>query len=166
MNRMMWKLGFGLVGGLVGTVMMQQMMKVAGRLPERVRPPMPTSDPGDVMVHKTENVVGALPRRMRKIAVQGMHFGYGALGPLALAAISGAIGARSTGKTVMAGTLLGALVWAAGYAGWLPALDLVPPVHKVPLTRSASGLMGHLAYGALAVLPLALAAPRVERLKN
>ncbi len=161
MKKTMLHLGAGLVGGLAGTLLMRQLMKAAPKLPERMRPPMPSSDPGEVMVHKTENVVGALPPALRKAAVQGLQFGYGAIGPLALAALWSAIGPRSTGKTVAAGAALGAVVWAAGYIGWLPAMNLIQPVHKVPISKTASGLLGHLAYGALASLPLAIAGPRI-----
>lgn len=88
MNRTLWKLGMGLVGGLIGTVMMQQMMKASGKLPYRLRPTQPKTDPGEFMIGKGEERVGLLRPAAHKAAVQGMHFGYGLVGPLALAAAS------------------------------------------------------------------------------
>ena len=35
-------------------------------------------------------------------------------------------------------------------------------VHRVPLAKNASGLASHVAYGAIASLPLAFASPRIE----
>lgn len=163
MAKTLLKLWMGLVGGVAGTMAMQAIMKASGKLPEPIRPPMPARDPGQVMMEKAQTVVGTLPVKVHQVGAQGLHWGYGVVGPLAMAAVSSILGARSTGKTILAGTLVGVAVWAAGYVGWLPALGLVPPVHKVPIGKSASGLLGHAAYGALASLPLALATPRIDR---
>ena len=58
--------------------------------------------------------------------------------------------------------MLGAVCWLIGFEGWLPALGLTPPAHRVGLGRNASGLASHVAYGTLAALPLAMAGPRIK----
>ena len=60
------------------------------------------------------------------------------------------------------GAALGAVVWMVGYEGWLPAAGLTSPAHRVPLAKNATGLASHVAYGALASVPLAIAAPLIE----
>lgn len=155
------RLAAATVGGVMATWLMREGMKHAGRLPERVRPPMPREDPGEFMVRQGERIVGALRQDVHSRAVHGLHWAYGLSGPIALGALSGVLGLRSTAKLLGAGALVGALVWAAGYLGWLPAAGLMPPVHRMPPAKTASSLASHVAYGTLASLPLALAAPRL-----
>lgn len=162
MRKTLIKLAAGLVGGAVGTLLMTRTMKLAPRLPERLKPPMPRRDPGEVMVEKGERIVGPLSQEMHTRAAQGLQWAYGMTAPLGLAALSGVLGLRSPGRTLAAGALVGALVWLIGYEGWLPAIGLTPPAHRVPLSKNASGLAAHVAYGAIASLPLAIAAPLVE----
>ena len=162
MRNMMLKLAAGAVGGAVATYLMNRSMPLAKKLPARFQPQMPSSDPGHFMVTQGEKLVGALSPKVHSGAAQGLHWAYGVSWPFGLAALSGVLGLRSVGKTVAAGAVLGAIVWAVGYAGWLPAAGLTPRVHRVPLAKSASGLFSHVAYGALASLPLALASPRIE----
>jgi hypothetical protein len=162
MRNMMLKLAAGAVGGALATYLMRKSMPLSQKLPARMQPQMPNRDPGHFMVRQGEKLVGALSPKMHSGAAHGLHFAYGMSWPVGLAALSGVLGLRSVGKTVAAGAILGAVVWAVGYAGWLPAAGLTPPVHRVPLAKSASGLVSHVAYGALASLPLALAAPRAN----
>ena len=152
----------GAVGGAAGTLLMTKSMPLAGKLPERFKPPMPSEDPGHFMVRQGERVVGPLSPKMHSRAVQGLRWSYGLTWPLGLAALSRVLGLRSTGKTLAAGALLGAVVWLVGYEGWLPAAGLVPRAHRLPPGKNATALMSHVAYGTLAALPLALTAPRIE----
>jgi hypothetical protein len=157
MARTWVKLVAGLAGGALATWAMRRSLPLAGRLPERLRPPTPRQDPGERMVRVGERLLGhALPRKVHTAAVQGLPWAYGISWPLALAAVSGALGLRTPGRTLAAGAALGAVVWAAGYAGWLPALGLLPPLGEVDPRRSATSLASHAAWGALAALPLAL----------
>jgi hypothetical protein len=130
-------------------------------LPERMRPPMPKEDPGDFLVKQGEKLVGPLSQNLHNRAVHGLPWVYGLSWPVGLAALSGVLRLDSVGKTIAAGALLGAIVWAVGYAGWMPLAGLMPPVHRVPIARNAPGLISHVAYGAVAALPLAVAAPRL-----
>jgi hypothetical protein len=162
MRNMMLKLAAGAVGGAVATYLMTRSMPLSKKLPAKLQPQMPARDPGDFMVTQGERLVGPLSQKMHTRAAHGLQWAYGLSWPLGLAALSGALGLRSAGKTIAAGTILGAIVWAIGYAGWIPATGLMPPVHRVPLGKSAFGFVAHVAYGALASLPLALAAPRLQ----
>lgn len=159
MRQTVLKLAAAAVGGAVATYFMQRGMKMSGKLPRRYRPPR-QRDPAEFLVRQAERVVGRLPRARHQQAAQSLHWIYGVSWPVGLALLSSALGTRSAARTMLAGSALGALVWAVGYGGWLPAAGLVKPVHKVPKTQQASALMSHLAWGTLASVPLALASPR------
>jgi len=162
MRNLLIKLAAGAVGGAVATLLMQKAMPLSQKLPEKLQPQLPNRDPGDFMVAQGEKIVGPFSPKVHSGAAHGLHWAYGVSWPLGLAALSGPFGLRSIGKTVAAGALLGAIVWVVGYEGWLPAVGLAPPAHRVPLAKNASGLASHVAYGALASLPLAVAARRLE----
>jgi len=141
--------------------LMQKSLPLAGRVPRRFRTPMPRRDPGDFMVKLAEGWMGRrLPKNMHTGAAQGLQWAYGLTGPLALAGLGRALKLRSPGRTLAAGAAMGALVWAAGYLGWLPASGLTKPVQKMRAASFTSSLLSHLAYGALAALPLAVTARR------
>ncbi len=156
------KLAAGAVGGALGTWLMLESMPLADKLPARLKPPVPTQDPGHFLVTQGERIVGPLSQKMHSRAAQGLRWVYGVTGPLALAALSGVLGLRSLKRTLAAGAVLGAVVWLAGYEGWLPATGLLPPAHRVPLAKNATSLGSHVAYGAVAALPLALATRRLS----
>ena len=159
---MMLKLAAGAVGGAVATLLLQKTMPLAKKLPATLRPPMPNQDPGEFMVNQGEKIVGPVSPKLHSAGAQGLHWAYGMFWPVGLAALSGALGLRSVGKTVAAGAVLGAVCWAVGYEGWLPAAGLTPPAHRLPLGKNAAGLVSHVAYGTLASLPLALVTRRIE----
>ncbi|MDB4966461.1 MAG: hypothetical protein JWN44_2150 [Myxococcales bacterium] len=148
------------VGGVVATYVMRRAMGMSGKMPAQMRPPAPTQDPGHFMVKQAEKLVGRFSPKMHSGAAKSLHWVYGLTGPLVLGALATTLDLRSVRKTLLAGAVMGAINWAAGFAGWLPATGLTPPPHRVPLGKSASGLATHVAYGALASLPLALVAPR------
>ena len=162
MRNMLIRLAAGAVGGAVATLLMTKSMPLAKKLPEKLRPQMPHRDPGDFMVSQGEKVVGPLSPKVHSGAAQGLHWAYGMFWPLGLAALSEVLGLDTPGKRVAGGAVLGALCWFVGYEGWLPAAKLAPPAHRVPLAKNASGLASHVAYGTIASLPLAFAAPRFE----
>jgi hypothetical protein len=45
------------------------------------------------------------------------------------------------------GTLFGAVIWLAGYDGWLPAMRILPPAHEDRPGRAGSIFVAHLVYG-------------------
>jgi hypothetical protein len=75
------------------------------------------------------------------------HVGYGAVmgGLFAIA-----------GRTIrlpvpgpVAGALYGLAVWTVSYAGWIPALGIMPPPHRDRHDRQTSMILAHLMYGAV-----------------
>jgi hypothetical protein len=75
------------------------------------------------------------------LATAAAHVGVGAgCGALYAAAVR-----RST---PLRGMMFGTAVWAVSYAGFLPALKLMPPPHRDKPGRVATILTAHLVYGA------------------
>ena len=88
-------------------------------------------------------------RGLATVAATGAaHIGFG----LGAGALYGAIVHRSS---VPRGVAFGIGVWAVSYAGWIPALRLMPPPHKDLRGRAWTILSAHAVYGA--VLGAALA---------
>src|SRR5579883_1447273 len=117
------------------------------------------------MVSRLERALGrALPRRLHRAAVEGSRWQYGALWPTLFATVAPRfLRLRSLGQAAIAGASLGAAVWTVGYAGWLPAAHLVPPLYRQRPTRSIASLLGHAAYGIGAVVPIYLIEQRLRR---
>jgi hypothetical protein len=156
----------GAVGGLVGTAFMKQQLKYGARLPEKFQGPAFTQDPAEFMAKQAEKLVGQVPAKARKPLVKGLHWAYGTAWPLAAGVALRKAAFESWGKALAAGAGLGAGVWAVGYLGWLPGAKLVDRVSHKKVTRQASALLGHIAYGIVSVAPLFLAArfwPRRRR---
>jgi hypothetical protein len=163
-----YQLGAGLVGGLLGTQLMASLIKRAGKMPPSLRPVAPSQDPGDFMVGQAERVIGPLSPRVHSAFAHSLQWVYGSFWPLALSAVVAGRPLRSVSRLVATGTGLGALVWAVGALGWLPATKLTKPVYRQPIGGTLSNLIGHLAYGTLAALPLAAleAKPVKERIES
>lgn len=45
------------------------------------------------------------------------------------------------------GAVFGLILWAAGYQGWIPAMQMLPPATKQPLKRNFLMIGAHLVYG-------------------
>ncbi len=157
MRKNLWlELAAGVAGGLLGTELMQTMMKRAGKMPPSLRPPAPAKNPAEFMVEKAERLAHReLPPGIHRAAVKSMPWAYGTVWPFAFSLVANRLGWRSAGRLLAAGAGLGALVWAIGSLGWLPATGLSPGVHRQAPGRVAANLIGHLAYGALSTVPLA-----------
>ncbi|MDQ0769419.1 hypothetical protein QF031_002168 [Pseudarthrobacter defluvii] len=84
-----------------------------------------------------------LPLPLRNTAAIVAHFGYGIAGGSLFAL------ARWKRPTVGTGLAYGAVVWAAGYEGWLPAMGILPPAHRDKPGRAVTVLVAHLLYGAV-----------------
>jgi hypothetical protein len=83
------------------------------------------------------------PVPLRDAAAVLAHFGYGAAGGCLYAVV------RRKQATSGAGLAYGALVWAVGYEGWLPAMGILPPAHRDKAGRAVTMLAAHLLYGAV-----------------
>ncbi|MDQ0756404.1 DUF6789 family protein [Arthrobacter sp. B3I4] len=83
-----------------------------------------------------------LPLPLTKSAAVGAHLGYG----MAAGALYAMLGKKKS--TPATGLAYGAVLWAAGYEGWLPALGVLPPAHRDKPGRAWTMLAAHLLYGA------------------
>ncbi len=68
------------------------------------------------------------------------HAGFGA----ACGALYGAVVSRSN---PMRGAAFGIGIWATSYAGWIPAMDIMPPPRKDAAGRAWTILTAHVVYG-------------------
>ncbi|MET7463167.1 DUF6789 family protein [Nonomuraea sp. NPDC005501] len=126
----------GAVGGALATAAMSTVMVAGERAglmgdqpPKRiVRAILPghrhRSKPG-------EGVLGAVA-----------HFGFG----VGSGALFGAL-ARGRRVRVPLGIAYGLAIWVASYAGWVPKLGTMPPLHRDRPGRQAVMAAGHVVYG-------------------
>jgi hypothetical protein len=138
----------GALGGALGTLFIQQAMALAQRLPEPLQGPALREDPGQFIARKL-NVSPPL----REPLAKSLHWAYGTTWPFLFGALAPKLRRKGWAKLLLAGAGLGAAVWAVGYLGWLPATGLTKPVHREKVSRTTSGLFGHIIYGALAMVP-------------
>lgn len=145
-----WKnIAFGTLAGIAGTMAIQGLIAVNHKLLPQADPPM-RKDPGKFMIDKVKDV---LPRvigerlsgRAGDAVSTLLSVGYGSTGAALYTAF------RSDPDTMLDGAALGAAVWAAGYLGWLPGLDLLPPIQKQKPAHIAASLGQHVVYGVATV---------------
>jgi hypothetical protein len=129
-------------GGLAGTAATVAMSawQAAGQLtgPYGEQPPKR-------LVRATARKLGLPARRHGPVtwpATVVAHLGFGA----ACGALYAVVLPRST---VARGTAFGLAVWAASYAGWIPAVGMLPPPHRDNPRRVWTMLTGHVIYGAV-----------------
>jgi hypothetical protein len=156
----------GFKAGLVATTTMTAAMfalqkaGLLGRMPPRLL---------------TERTLGRFGLRRktskptRRVLTALMHCGFGGtMGAIfevtrsAIAVRRGRVG--SLGAVVGAGTAFGALIWTVSYAGWIPALGLMPRPSKDRPGRPTSMILAHLIFGA--TLGRVAAAPHLRSLPD
>jgi uncharacterized membrane protein YagU involved in acid resistance len=81
------------------------------------------------------------------VATVVSHLGFG----LATGALFGVISRRLHPRVpgAVQGAVWGSVVWAASYAGWVPALDIMPPPQKDRPDRPWVMFLGHIIFGGL-----------------
>ena len=99
------------------------------------------------MLRKAKNALPVatrdkIPEPAEKAAARMLHMGYG----MTSGAIYGLLGPRR-GNAAVNGALLGLGVWAAGYLGWLPATDLMPPITQQSARQVAVPIFTHIVFG-------------------
>ena len=145
----------GALGGLLGTAFIQQSMKMSTKLPDSIKPPMPAEDPGEFMVKQGEKLIGhPLEPSSHGAIAHGLHWVYGGGWAALLGAVAPELRIKKLSHVLGAGAALGAVVWAAGALGWMPATHLTPPVTRQRPLHVFMNLMNHVVYGALSALPL------------
>ncbi|MDQ3493849.1 MAG: hypothetical protein M3452_11420 [Chloroflexota bacterium] len=124
--------GRGAVAGVVATLAMSVPMLAASRLGIVQR--MGLAD--DIKDQDTRDALAV-----------ANHLGFGAGGGAIFGLVSRRL-PRSVPR-VAAGMAYGAMIWTVSYAGWVPALRLMPAPHDDEPARPALMLGAHLVYGAV-----------------
>jgi hypothetical protein len=134
--------GAGLVDGALATVPMSAVMWIAQRSGWMGR--MPPAKITDAAL----DAAGAeeTPGPARRAASALLHLGFGAAAG-GLFAWWSARGNRRAGP--LQGAAFGTLVWLGSYAGWVPALGILPPPHRDRPGRQPVMLVAHWVYGAV-----------------
>jgi hypothetical protein len=129
----------GGAAGIVATVAMSAW-QAAGQLtgPYGEQPPKR-------LVRAASRALGRPARRHGPVvwpATVAAHLGFGA----GCGALYAAVLPRST---AVRGAAFGLVVWVASYAGWIPAVGVLPPPHRDNARRVWTMLTGHVIYGAV-----------------
>jgi hypothetical protein len=96
------------------------------------------------LVRRTAQLGGLPARRLSRATLATTaiaHLGFGA----ACGALYTLVVRRSS---VPRGIALGSAVWVTSYAGWIPALRLLPPPHRDKAGRAWTTMTAHIVYGA------------------
>jgi uncharacterized membrane protein YagU involved in acid resistance len=136
----------GAVSGLAATVPMTLAMFVMQRLlPRREQTTLEPRRISDDMLRKAD-LDDDVSERGKEQFSAAAHFGYGA-GVGMIYAMADRFLPLPRG---LRGPAYGLLVWAASYAGWLPAVKTLPPPQRRPAGRNALLIVSHLVWGAAA----------------
>jgi hypothetical protein len=140
------RVGLGASAGFAGTLVLQGLMTAGRRWWPETLPPL-RQDPGEFMVEQAEarlpaSVRARVPEVVEAGVAGAMAIGYG----LAFGAAYAALRPRG-GSAWLDGAALGVACWAAGYAGWLPAAGLMPPLRRQTGTQALAPAAEHVAYG-------------------
>lgn len=136
----------GALSGFAGTLALQGLRTASQRwLPETMAPLR--EEPGAFVVEQIEEALPEkagrrVPAAAEAAAANALAVGYG----LAFGAFYGLVRPR-TGNVWVEGTALGLGVWAAGYLGWIPALELMPPVTKQRPAEVVAPALRHALFG-------------------
>ncbi|PPF87857.1 hypothetical protein C5B96_03480 [Subtercola sp. Z020] len=128
----------GIVTGLAATAAMSVVFVGADRAGAVDRPP-----PRSIVDH----FLPFVPPKASDRAAATTHFAYGAAGGVAFELLMHALHEPRLGRRLASGAAFGLAVWAAGYEGWVPAMNVLPPAHRDHPARVASELAAHLVYG-------------------
>jgi hypothetical protein len=144
------RLMLGAASGLAGTLLLQMIRTANQQLSPESMPPI-REDPGEFMVEHIEDALPAtvwddIPTFVETATARSLALGYGMTAGAIYAAL------RPTGGSLLVdGAAVGLGTWAAGYLGWMPALDLMPPVQKQNIAQVAGPVAQHLVFGLVVV---------------
>ncbi len=144
------QLALGAIAGLVGTLALQ-VLRLANQkwLPDTM-PPI-RQDPGAFMIETVKASLPAhtrphLPQAVEAGAAQTLALGYG----LTFGALYATLRPQGGGP-FLDGITLGLGTWAVGYAGWLPASGLMPPLWEQRPPQTMMPAVQHVLYGVATV---------------
>jgi hypothetical protein len=138
----LWRGAAAGLAGLAGTAAMSAAMAIA-----RLVGLMGGEAPPRQVARNLEEGLGVrdnLSRPAFEASWVIQHVAYGMAAGVAYEPLRGRI---PLGEPIPAGLAFGTALWAAGYAGWAPALGLTPPPTREPARRIATEIVTHLIYG-------------------
>lgn len=138
--------GAGLAAGLAGTAALMAMRMFDQKYAPRTVPMM-KKEPGAYArqaVESASGMTGVLPASAERIADFLPGVAYGAFFGVAYAMLSGQ---RRRRLPLLDGAVLGSVVYAIGYLGWLPAIGLSKPSWRQRFPEVAGEMLRHVAYG-------------------
>lgn len=147
----------GALSGAICALARDRGLRESRKLPLRLQPTQPRRDPDAFLVTKLERTLHRpLPWRLHGTLAGGLRAGYGAATGALLAVVTRRRGLGTASRALLAGTALGAGVWAVGYAGWMPRARLVPPIRGQGLNHVMMSLLAFVASGVVTALPVLL----------
>lgn len=141
MNTVIRKLEQGISGGALATMPMTAVMIAAQHL--GLLGKAPPAKITDAMLDKAN--VSAPPSERRLLTAMS-HFGFGAAAGALYSLLRP--GRPSLGRAAIEGVAFGTLVWGASYAGWVPALGIMPTPKDDRKDRQATMVVAHWVFGA------------------
>jgi len=144
----------GVAGGLVATVAMSAVMLGAQKIGLLGRaPPRKLTD----AALRAVGLLGSTPEPARRALATLGHFAFGgACGALFgvahdvwRARAASTSGVRGHRAPIAAGVAFGTAIWTVSYAGWVPALRIMPTPKNDRPGRPASMVLAHWVFGAV-----------------
>ncbi len=145
----------GVLAGFLATFPMSVVL-LAGR--RRIEPPPAPKEISDEIQDRA-GIGDELHEEQRRVAAVAGHFAYGA----AAGGVYGLMPGERAGAPVLRGSVYGLGVWAASYAGWLPATRILPFPTNRPARWNTRLLLAHLVWGAALGYLVERGSPRNRR---
>ena len=146
------RISTGAGAGALATAPMSLVMLAAQRLGLLGKPP-----PATITDAALRQADAHPPRSQRHALAVLAHVGFGAAAGALFGLLRG--GRPESGRAALEGAVFATGVWAASYAGWIPALGILPPPTRDRPGRPPSMIVAHWVYGAA----LGLAVARARR---
>ena len=145
---MRWKdIGRGAAAGVVATLAHTAVMGIAKKRGALGEPP-----PRKITRAALESAAPAALAHEPALSLATFlsHFGFGAV----TGALYAAMNPRPASVTVLSGMRFGTMVWTTSYAGWVPALGIMPMPQNDRRGRPTAMIAAHLAFGAALAMTL------------
>jgi hypothetical protein len=138
----------GGLAGLVATAPMTWTMRAGEQLvPNHSRGRLPPRQITERLLGEA-GVKHQLDEQERRALTTLAHYGFGASAGCLLGVV--ASDPRAVVSRPLAGALVGTLVWAASYMGWLPAAGIRRNATEEPAGRNIQMVAAHLVWGCVA----------------
>jgi hypothetical protein len=142
MTTLIRKLEQGISAGALATMPMTAVMIGAQHL--GLLGKAPPAKITDAMLDKAD--VDAAPSE-RRLLTAVSHFGFGAAAGALYSVLRP--GRPSLARGALEGIAFGTAVWGASYAGWVPALGIMPPPTQDRKDRQSTMVVAHWIFGAV-----------------